>query len=120
MHCFLVLATTMTNFTVQQHTLLGETFTYYPAIELFDADFEEPVFDNITSLLKVDFADGVRVRLNAYVCFDEEDNVCFQLPEVYVLPRRVVLTERKKRVVNYLLIKHKCPGWLRQHVVEQL
>ncbi len=104
----------------QHHTYLNERFAYYPNIDLFANCSERLEFDTIVDLLRIDFEDGTRVRLNAYVCFDEEDAPYFDFPEVYLLPRQAKLTERRRTVVKTILRRHNYPRWLREFVDKNL
>ncbi len=104
----------------QHHTYLNERFAYYPSIELFDNCERTEFDDNIVNVLRIDFDDGTRVRLNAYVCYDEEDAPYFDYPEVYLLPRQAKLTERRRTVVKTILRRHNYPRWLREFVEKNL
>lgn len=105
--------------TAKEFTYRGETFSYFCNIDIEPSDL--PEFDNKTLLLRVDFADGPRVKLYASTCLDEVvDQVCFKEPEVYLLPRTASLTDKQYKAVRVILKFHSVPGWLRHFVASQL
>ena len=91
---------------MKQFTYLGETFSY-SVIPDFDCDdFDFHTGEQVT-LLRVNFTDGLKVRLYAELAFFEDSVPSFVYPTIK--PEISNIGQKHIEVVQYLLKKHNLP-----------